>query len=121
MQYHLNDTIVPEGMHSRASSVKKRGGKVFLVVPTLDFDDEAEARTKAALAGKSFCANCDGSGKLLLQVFTGGPYKTAAGLRHVTWHEGSWYIQETVQFVCPECRGSGLLVGQAPKPEPVNL
>ena len=121
MHYQLNDRNVPEGMRQRAITVKKNGGKVFLVLPVLEFGDEAEERMKAALADKTYCANCEGTGKLGLEVFTGGPYTNATDKKHVTYFEGSYYVHDIILFHCPDCSGSGLFGRQNPQPAGVNL
>lgn len=121
MQYRLNDHNVHEGMYMRAKSVSANGGKVFFVSPQLVHGDAEELDKIAKLQGKRYCRNCDGLGRFALQVFTGGPYAAPDQKKHVTWHDGSWYVQDTILFVCPDCSGSGLFGRQAPRPEPVSL
>ena len=121
MPYKLNDRTVHEGMYLRAKSVKGNGGKVFLVTPSYEFGDDAEARTKETLAGRSYCANCEGIGKQGLEVFIGGPYTNAEGKKHVTYYEGAYYVHDFIMFICPDCNGSGLFSRQAPRPDPVRL
>ena len=121
MTYQLNGHNVAEGMYMRAKSTKANGGKVFLVMPSYDFGDESEARAKAALAGKSYCANCESVGKLGLEMLVGGPYTNATDKKHVTYFEGSYYVHEIVLFICPDCSGSGLFGRQATRAAELQL
>jgi hypothetical protein len=121
MPYRLNEHNVHEGMYLRAKDVISRGGKVFLTVPTLNLEEDEERTARLAQPSKVYCNNCDGTGKLYLTVFIGGPFATPAEKKHVTQHEGKWYEQDVIMFVCPDCNGSGLFSRQAPRPDPVSL
>jgi hypothetical protein len=121
MPYTLNNVNIPDGMYQRAQTVRKRGGKVFLVVPALNYEDEAEARTRAALVDKTYCGNCDGCGKVGLEIFTGGPFNNAQDKRHVTYYEGACYVHDVVLFDCPDCVGSGLFTRQVPREKELQL
>ena len=121
MHYQLNDHNVHEGMYFRAQDVIDRGGKVFLTVPSFNYEEDEEREARLAKPHKIYCNNCDGAGKLYLTIFIGGPYVTPAEKKHVTWHEGSWYEQDAVMFICPDCNGSGLFGRQAARPAAVSL
>ena len=108
MPYVLNNREVPEGLYNRARAVINNGGKVFLLTPGAeDYYGDYQKLIDATPAGQKPCVNCDGIGKLGLQIIVGGPYDSPDNKKHIIWHEGKWYVQETVLFPCPICHGSG--------------
>ena len=117
-KYNLNGTNVHEGMYRRAVSARQNGGMVLLT----KFIDRLEAPESAK---GTHCGNCDGVGKLGLEIVTGGPYKTAGRTAKGFWHDGAWYVGDLVQFICPDCNGSGLFRrtsdGQPVDAPPVHL
>jgi hypothetical protein len=104
-EYQLNGVNVHEGMYLRAENEIGNGKKVFLT----EFLCVVEAPTSAK---NTHCLNCDGAGRLGLEVVVGGPYQDATDKKHVIWHEGKYYAHELVVFVCPDCNGSGLFARQ---------
>jgi hypothetical protein len=112
--YQLNGVNVHEGMYMRAKTAQGNGQKVFLT----EFPYIVEA-PKAAV--NAHCLNCDGAGKIGLEIIIGGPFQDATDKKHVIWHEGMYYAHELVVFICPDCTGSGLFSRQAPRPDPVSL
>ena len=121
MTYQLNDHTVHEAMYLRAKDVRGRGGKVFLTIPSFNYEDDEERAARLALPSKTWCNNCDGTGKLYLTIFVGGPYVAPPERKRITWHEGSWYEHDTIMFICPDCNGSGLFSRKAPRPAAVSL
>ena len=99
MTHEINGIKVYEGMLVRAKAAGKNGGKVFITVA-----GDADKNSK----GKTHCANCNGYGKLALEVFIGGPYMDPTGHKHVVWHDGGYYERDLEMFCCPECRGAGI-------------
>ena len=120
MLYKLNDLNICEAMHRKYQSANDVG-KVFLTIPSLNLEEDAERVERLARKHEVYCGNCDGTGTMYLTVFVGGPYATPAQKKHVTWHEGMWYEQDNIGFVCPDCNGTGLFSRQAPRPAPVSL
>lgn len=121
MPYTLNDTVVPEGMYNRARTVKGNGGKVFLVTPSMPLETDEERAARLAKASEVYCRNCDGCGKLGLEILTGGPYTDATFKKHITPYKESWYAHDIVLFICPTCNGNGLFHRQAARPQALSL
>ncbi|KPJ95387.1 MAG: hypothetical protein AMJ53_02890 [Gammaproteobacteria bacterium SG8_11] len=124
MSRKLNNTNVPEKLFNEATSIKRQGGKVFLVIG----DDRA--------LKPGHCHNCNGTGAVGYQFFTGGPYDATPTIQNMlpspnqpnnvsaraTFHDGKWYRQKTRTFACPDCEGTGIIGGKAtPSPAPVTL
>ena len=116
MTYQLNGINVHEGMYARAKSARANGKKVFITkLPCIvDAPD-------AAIEAKTHCLNCDGCGRLSLEIIVGGPYQNATDKRHVIWHKGEWYVHDFILFICPDCNGSGLFHRQAPRAKELSL
>ena len=108
----LNDTYVPDDMHREVAAVKRGGGRVFLVIS----DDRAMR--------PGHCRNCNGTGAVGMQYFTGGPYEHVPNIQNkpgkdrsgrdkdvparATYHDGKWFKQKTRTWVCPSCSGTGV-------------
>ena len=92
------------------------------ITPYLPKDALAEARSWAAQNKAVFqkvmpqskngsCPNCSGTGLVMLQFASKGPFKTPPGGKDVvTWFDGDgafgkgWYIvAQTIPYACPEC------------------
>ena len=103
MSYQLNGINVHEGMHARATTARRNGKKVFItkfeyIVPP----------SEKALEAETHCTNCDGAGRLGLEIVVGGPYDDASDKKGLIWYEDKWYSHDLIAFVCPDCNGSGL-------------
>ena len=90
--------ILPEAAQKEVRDMKLLGKRVFGIktvgnVPNLD--------------NFSGCSNCDGAGKVGVQVIIGGPYNEPDNRKQVTHIDGQWYKQNTILYTCPECGGSG--------------
>ena len=123
MTYKLNDHNVHEGMYLRYKSARDKGGKVFLITPTLPLETDEERAARLAKASGIYCKNCDGCGRLGLQMLTSGPLAAGGHRKHTTYtyYKESWYAHEIVLFICPDCNGSGLFSRKAPSPAAVLL
>ena len=56
------------------------------------------------------CKNCDGTGQLMIEYFTGGPSRVPLHTKEpeaTTFYDGSWYKRRVKQYTCPICHGEG--------------
>ena len=113
-EYQLMGHNVYEGMYHRAETGIRNGKKVLFT----QFQAVVEASKPA---DNEYCHNCDGAGKLGLEIVIGGPYEVPSDRRHVIWHDGKWYTHELVVFVCPDCSGSGLFGRKAESAAGIQL
>ena len=105
MTHQLNGINVHEGMYLRARSAKANGSKVFMCMPKgAGVVEASELATEAGI----YCENCDGFGRLALEIFVGGPFTEATDKKHVVWHDGAYYTHDIVMFICPDCNGAGV-------------
>lgn len=124
MQY-LNDTAVSDKVYGEVQALKRKGGKVFLVLPELLGGE-----------GAKLCTNCAGIGKIGIQVITGGPYEFVPAIQvhaiklpngkedipaRATWIDGKWYKQKTRTHDCPVCSGTGAYVATPGRAKPLAL
>jgi hypothetical protein len=123
MNRKLNDTTVPEAMFQKVASLKRTGGKVFLVIG----DDRA--------LQPRHCRNCNGTGAVGMQYFTGGPFDATPTIQNklpnannpndvparATFVDGKWYKQKTRSWPCPPCEGTGISGGKRPEPRQLAI
>ena len=114
MTHQLMGVNVMEGMYNAASNAIHSGKKIYLaqfpwVIPAPD------------AAAENHCHNCDGCGRLGLEIMIGGPHDDASSKKHIVKIDDRWFTHELILFVCPDCNGSGLFSRQAPRPAPVSL
>jgi hypothetical protein len=60
------------------------------------------------------CQNCGGLGVFHVFGATEGPFQTTtapyrADGKVSKWHDGRWYVGNTVCFTCPDCKGLGYI------------
>ena len=94
----INNTHISDHLYSEILSYRKKGARVFLVVPEVTAPD--------ALRSGAVCRNCDGSGKVGIQVVVGGPYSEPRKSSCI-WHDGQWFNAKTILDNCPVCSSSG--------------
>lgn len=86
-------TNLPADMRAAVTNVKAKGGKCFLALPE---------------GGAEGCRNCRGTGNLILQTVTGGPWDTppaqSKGKALIREEEG-WYSVRTAVYTCGDCNG----------------
>ncbi len=102
MIYELNKTLVPQKAFEDALSIRRNGGKVHLMV----------AEGISEVNNPSTCPNCEGTGEIMIEVFTGGPaimpmpVDPTSG-QVTTWFEDKWYRRELTCYGCPMCQATG--------------
>jgi hypothetical protein len=103
----INARDVPGELYQDAHAVRQKGGRCFLAIPA-----------GPPLAG--YCDNCNGSGRLLLQVIAGGPFDQPVptkGHRCATDVagqdqgslmdiDGVWFLARIKAYTCPSCNGA---------------
>lgn len=94
----LADLQLTDEMYQRASDIKRRGGRVFVV--------KAEG-----IPGAAGCHNCNGTRVIQLEYITGGPWEAHPGIAvtgnaRISWIEGRWYKTALVTGKCPACENA---------------
>ena len=124
MTFNLDGVIVPDALIEAARSVRRKGGKVYLMRPE-KFEpllvDDGDA--------KQLCDNCHGIGHLGLAVMVGGPFDylpqggSGDDTPAPTFIDGKWYLQKTNRhkYTCPVCNGSGGFVQRQAQVQSINL
>lgn len=107
IKYTRDGKALPDHMYNTIKAVQNKGGKVFFATP---FQNDGE------------CQNCGGSGKVIIQIVTGGPFTAIpSNTHHYISHEGKHYTANTQVDNCPSCNGTGNpKVGKA-SPRPINI
>jgi hypothetical protein len=92
-------TSVPEALLGDARAIRQRGGKCFLARPE----------------PPGGCTNCNGGGRLILQVVSSGPFDSPVNTRGEgngqggesvsIFERGLWYLARTRVYLCPVCGG----------------
>ena len=124
MTSNINGILVPDALVEAANTVKRKGGRVYLIRPEAYeplLVDEGDA--------KQLCDNCNGIGHLGLSVIVGGPFEAVPpsgggdDSAKATSIDGKWYLQKTNRnkYFCPVCNGSGGFVERQAKPQSINL
>ena len=124
MTSNINGIIVPDELMGAANSVKRKGGRVYLIRP-----EAYEPLLVDAADSKQLCDNCNGIGHLGLSVIVGGPFDAVPpsgggdDSPKATHIDGKWYLQRTNRnkYTCPICNGSGGYVQRQAKPQSINL
>lgn len=112
MTFHkLGETFVSTKQLERIQQLRKKGGKLHLLLPELWDEDHAVL--------ESSCANCRSTGQIGLEIIVGGPSKVPfqttpyereknkQPIETTTTLGESYYKRIIEVFTCPICHGSG--------------
>ncbi len=105
MDYFLGKVQVSYQLHTAFQDARKDGKKVNIIL----VEDSSMAGSLSA------CANCHGSGVIMMERIIGGPseapmYVKKGGVAATTYIDGLWYKRILEHFVCPACHQSGRTV-----------
>lgn len=126
MNQRINNTIVTPKLYDEFVRRRNLGAKMFLAIPVRTILDDIISQ------GGSYCANCDGAGKIALQIIVSGPHdepqkrfeeyagsdgKEQRNNLGCIWHKGKWFNVKTILDDCACCQGSGKV---APRRQPAR-
>lgn len=107
----LGKTFVSDKQLERIQQLRKKGGKLHLLLPELWEEDYAVLENS--------CLNCRSTGQIAMEIIVGGPakvpfqtnpYERAKNKQPIetTTTIGESYYKRIIEvFICPICHGSG--------------
>ena len=105
MDYFLGEVQVSNQLHTAFQDARNSGKKVNIIL----VEDLSMAGNESA------CANCHGSGEIMMERIIGGPSEAPmhvkkGGIAATTYIDERWYKRILEHFVCPVCHQSGRTV-----------
>ena len=93
IKYTQDNHAITHTMYDMIKNIKDRGGKVFWGMPEVS---------------NNGCTNCNGCGRIVIQVITGGPFESVStGTRGYLFHNGKHYTGAVHSEMCVSCQGNG--------------
>ena len=110
MTWTIGDVVVPKTAYEDYESIRRNGGKVSVMVCDYWHDDYELPYV---------CLNCHGTGKIIIEVITGGPYDVPTNtnpgelarakkpIETTTFIKGKWYKRVLNSYICTACNETG--------------